>query len=252
MFIYNFLSKLAYIFIAPENWILLLLFGLLITKSGKVKRSLTVIILLMLFFFGNEFIFKTFVNNWQPKAVTISEGVSYEAGIVLGGSSSFDKYGRGYLNFSADRFIETCLLYKTKKIKRIIISGGSNGPDQLKDADFQFKKMVEMGIPPQDIIIEDSSRSTFENAAFTKIKIDSLGLKPPFVLITSAMHMPRAQMVFTKAGVSVIPFPCDYHVIESKTSFSGYFIPGVSTIFSWSSFLKEIVGIMGYKVFKKA
>lgn len=252
MFIYNCLSKIAYYFIAPENWILLLLIWLFISKSRKVKKILTAVVLLMVLFFGNEFIFKTLVNSWQPKPVSLREGVSYEAGIVLGGSSSFDKYGRGYLNLSADRFIETCLLYKTRKIKRIIISGGSNGPNQLKDADFQFKKMVELGIPPQDIIIEDSSRSTFENAAFTKIKIDSFGLKPPFILITSAMHMPRAQMVFSKAGMPVIPFPCDYHVIESKTSFSNYFIPGVSTIFSWSSFLKEVVGILGYKVFKKA
>ncbi|MCW3108854.1 MAG: YdcF family protein [Segetibacter sp.] len=249
---YNLISQLTYVFIAPENWIIALLIWIFLSKSTIIKKRLTVIIILLILFFGNEFIYTRLVNAWQPKPVTLANGASYDAGIVLGGISSFDKYGRGYFNASSDRFIEACILYKTQKIKRIIISGGSNAPDQPKDADFQYKKMLELGIPANDIIVEDSSRTTFENAAFTKIKIDSLHLKPPFVLVTSAMHIPRAKRVFTKAGIPVIPFPCDYHVIESKLNFSDYIIPKPGIILSWSSYLKEVVGIIGYKLFNKA
>lgn len=248
---YNLISKIAYLFIAPENFIIALAIWLFFSKSPLVKKRLTIAIIVMILFFGNEFIYTRAVNAWQPKPVTITPGVSYEAGIVLGGSASFDKYGNGYFNGSSDRFIETCILYKTQKIKKVIISGGSNGPDEPKDALFQYKKMLDMGIAPTDIIVEDSSRSTFYNAAFSKIKIDSLHLKPPFVLITSAMHMPRAARVFTKAGVPVVPFPCDYHVFENKLHFPDYIIPKVGVIFSWSIYFKEVVGIIGYRIFNK-
>lgn len=248
---YTFLSKLAYIFIAPENWIIALLIWVFITKSRVAKKRLTICIILLILIFGNDFIYTRLVHAWQPKSVTLAEGVSYEAGIVLGRSASFDKFDRGYFNGSSDRFIEACILYKTQKIKRIIISGGSNGPDQPKDADFQYRKMLELGIPAQDIIVEDSSANTFENAAFTKLKIDSLHIKPPFVLITSAMHIPRAARVFTKAGVPVVPFPCAYMVIEKRHHFADYIVPGVGTILSWSSFFKEVAGVIGYKLFNK-
>jgi uncharacterized SAM-binding protein YcdF (DUF218 family) len=249
---YNLISKIAYVFIAPENLIIALAIWMFLSKSTAVKKRLTVIIILLILFFGNEFIYTRLVNAWQPKPVTIADGVSYEAGIVLGGSASFDKYGKGYFNASSDRFIETCILYKTHKIKRIIISGGSNQANQPKDAIFQYKKMIELGIAPSDIVVEDSSRTTFDNAVFTKLKIDALHLKPPFVLITSAMHIPRAERVFTKAGVPVIVFPCNYHVFESKLDFFDYFIPKTGVLLSWSTFLKEVVGIIGYKIFNKA
>jgi uncharacterized SAM-binding protein YcdF (DUF218 family) len=249
---FYFISKLAYIFIAPENWILALLVWRFLSKSIKVKRRLAITIAVLVMLFGNEFIYNRLVNSWQPKPVTLTNDISYEAGIVLGGIASFDKYGNGFFNTSSDRFIESCILYKTNRIKKIIISGGSNAKGQPRDADFQYKKMLALGIPANDIIVEDSSRTTFENAAFTKKKIDSAKLKPPFVLITSAMHIPRAERVFTKAGIAVIPYPADYHVIENRLDWSDYIIPNFGTLFSWNSFLKEVVGIMGYKMFNKA
>ncbi|MCW3079235.1 YdcF family protein [Segetibacter sp.] len=249
---FTLISKITYFFIAPENWIIALLIWIFLSRSKIARKRLTIIVILLVLFFGNSFIYSSLVNAWQPRPADLVNRVPYEAGIVLGGSSSFDKYGRGYFNMSSDRFIETCILYKTKKIKRIIISGGSNGPNQPKDADFQYKKMIEMGIPPNDIIVENASRSTFENATFTKTIIDSLRLQPPFVLITSAMHIPRAERVFKKAGLAVISYPCNYYVIPGEFYFFDYFIPKVGTILSWSTYLKEVVGVVGYSVFNKA
>ncbi|HEX8461644.1 MAG TPA: YdcF family protein [Segetibacter sp.] len=249
---YRLLSAFINICIAPENWIILLLIWWILSKSKAVKKRLAIAIVVLFVVFGNEVIFTSMVNLWQPKLVTLPAEVSYEAGIVLGGISNFDKNRNGYFNGAADRFVETCILYKTGKIKKIIISGGSNQKDGPKDAQFQYKKMMELGIPAADIIVEDSSLNTFENAAFSKVKIDSLKLHPPFVLITSAMHMPRSERVFRKVGIQVIPYPCDFKVLEKKFSFTEYFIPSLNTLFSWNFFLKEIVGVLGYTVMKKA
>lgn len=246
------LSKIAYLFLAPLNWIAALFFWSFFTKSALVKKRLTMAIFVLVLFFGNEFIYTKSVVAWQPKPVQLSDTSNYEAGILLGGLSSFDKYREGFLNGATDRLVEICILYKTKKIRRIIISGGSVFSNRPKEADFLFKKLLSLGIPAEALTKENQSRTTFENAAYTKKIIDSMKLQPPFVLVTSAIHIPRAQKVFTKAGIQVIPFPSDYHVLDKKFELADYIIPKVNVINDWASFLKEVIGIWGYKLFNKA
>jgi uncharacterized SAM-binding protein YcdF (DUF218 family) len=249
---YYYISKLAYLFIAPENWIIALVLAALLIKNAVTRKRLQFSVLALILLFGNRFLFTTLVTAWQPKPVDPATMPTCEAAILLGGGASFDKYGVGYFNSAADRFIQAVILYKTGKVKRIIISGGSNAAGQPKDADFQYRKMLDLGIPATDLIVEDSSATTFENAVCTKQIIDPLHLQPPFILVTSATHIPRAQSVFVKAGIPVIPFPCNYNVVESQLSFSDYFIPNTATLFSWSGFLKEVVGMLGYRLFHKA
>lgn len=59
------------------------------------------------------------------------------------------------------------------------------------------------------IVIEPSSRTTFENAIFSAKLLEP---KPAqkWILVTSAPHMPRAVGVFRKAGFDVYPWPAVY------------------------------------------
>jgi uncharacterized SAM-binding protein YcdF (DUF218 family) len=66
------------------------------------------------------------------------------------------------------------------------------------------------------------------------------------------MHVPRAQKVFAKAGLQVIAFPSDFRVLDKKLDVADYFIPKIGVINEWPLFLKEVVGILGYKLFNKA
>jgi uncharacterized SAM-binding protein YcdF (DUF218 family) len=65
------------------------------------------------------------------------------------------------------------------------------------------------------IIVERKSRNTTENAAFTK----QLVMPKPgerWLLVTSAMHMPRAVGVFRKAGFAVDAYPVGYQTASTK------------------------------------
>lgn len=245
-------SKIILLCLAPLNWILALLIWNFLIKKAIVKKRLTIAIIALVMFFGNEIIYTKLVVLWQPKQVRLNEMQNYEAGILLGGLSSFDKYGNGYLNSASDRLIETSILYETKKIKKIIISGGSITANRPKEADFLFKELQLLGIPERDLLVENQSRTTYENAIYTKRIIDSVRLTPPYVLITSAMHIPRAEKVFAKAGLRVFPFPSDYHVFDKKFDFADYVVPKMNVMNDWASFLKEVIGIWGYKLFKMA
>ncbi len=245
-----FFSKLIGFFIIPDIWLIVLFAWRLFAKSPRTKKRLTIVLVTFVFVFGNEFLYTKLANAWQPKQVQLTK--QYQAGILLGGLCSFDKYGNGYLNTSSDRLIAICTLYKTGVIKKIVIAAGNINKDQPNEAAYIFVRMAELGIDKADIIIEGRSRNTFENAVFAKQKIDSIHLSPPYVLVTSAMHMPRATRVFKKAGLSVVPYPCNYEVLERKFSWDDFLVPKLYVISEWQGLLKEVVGLAGYKLFGKA
>jgi uncharacterized SAM-binding protein YcdF (DUF218 family) len=62
----------------------------------------------------------------------------------------------------------------------------------------------------------DRSRNTCENAIFTAQLIKPTK-QQTWVLVTSAMDMPRAVGVFRKAGFQVLPYPVDYTTGKSET-----------------------------------
>ena len=245
-----FFSKLTGLLIAPSNWLIILFIWWIFSKSAIIKKRLAISITILVIFFGNEVILNKLAIAWQLKPVKLTG--TYDAGILLGGIGSFDKFGNGYMNDASDRLIATCALYHSGSIKKIVISAGNIDKNKPKEAIFLSTKVAGMGIPDSDILVESSSRTTFENAIFCKRKIDSSGLKPPYVLVTSALHIPRAVHAFQKAGLQVVPYPCNYKFFEKNFQLSDYLFPKLYIINDWGYLMKEVVGLAGYRLFGKA
>ena len=62
--------------------------------------------------------------------------------------------------------------------------------------------------PHQEVRFEAESRNTAENARNTAALLET-GARP-WLLVTSAAHMPRAVATFRAEGLSVLPYPVDY------------------------------------------
>jgi uncharacterized SAM-binding protein YcdF (DUF218 family) len=216
-----------------------------------VKRRLVTGVVVVFIIFSNEFLFNTITTAWQPQPIDLS-GKQFDAGIVLGGMSMFSKDTTGYFANSSDRFIQANELYQQRVIKKIIVSGGRIYLDQPKEALFIRKQLVLSGVPEVDIIVEDASKNTFENASFTKAKLEEMGLHGPFVLVTSALHMKRAVRVFQKEGLPVIPYPCDYKAVDKNMSASDYIVPDLEVLVNWKFLLKEWAGLFIYSMAGKA
>jgi len=248
------LSKVLFFLLFPFSWVIILWIWMLLSKLEKRKRILRNVILVIFIVFTNPFIYSMLVLAWQPMPVAIPAGKTYNAGIVLGGMAGFDKNGRGHFGNNSDRFIQTANLYHQGVIKKIIITGGTGSLSQREppEAFFLQKAFIDNGIPAGDIIIETRSRNTYENAIFTKRIIDSIHLAPPYVLITSSLHMRRSEQVFKKAGFQYIPFPCDYKVVPLGFAPGDYFLPNAGLLNDWGGFLKEMIGLAVYKLTGKA
>ena len=199
--------------------------------------------------FGNSWLLNVYARDWQPKPVVLNESKPLSCGIVAGGFASPDASAHGYFNSAADRFIEIMKLYKTGKIQNILLSGGNGKPDahSFREGAWVKGQLVQMGVPDSVVFTEDRSSNTAENAMNTKQLLDSLQLKPPYLLVTSAYHMPRASLIFKKAGLDVIEYPCNYTDGMGGTEF-GDFIPRPSVLMGWDTYLKETFGYWWYKV----
>lgn len=225
-----------------------------ITKKEKRKKIFRVTALVLFIIFTNPFLYSICIRAWQPKPVDLAKGKQYSAAILLGGMTMNDKHDRLFFGPDADRFIQTTKLYHSGNVSHIVLSGGlgslvKKGP---LEADQLHQQLLMQGIPDSAIIIENRSRNTYENAVFTHKILDSLKLPQPYVLVTSAMHMPRAISSFNKAGVEVIAYPAAYKQIDTDRSWDDYIIPSPALLSAWNFLLKEFVGIMVYRWTGKA
>jgi uncharacterized SAM-binding protein YcdF (DUF218 family) len=249
-----FLSKVLSFLIVPYYWILILIVCYLISKSKINKRRIKIAIIIIIIVFSNDYIYTEALKWYEPHRIIIQKGKSYSAGIVLGGMAGFNRKGEGIWSNGVERFIETEKLYHQGIIQKIIVSGGSGEllQQEFKEANFIRDQLIASGVNENDIIIETNSRNTYENAIFVKKMIDSLHFPAPYLLITSAIHMPRAEKVFNKAEIKIIPYPCFFSTHSSKYIIQRILIPDISRLYDWSFFFKEIIGLKIYELTGKA
>ena len=242
-------SSVLDFFLSPFNWIVILIIISFILRKPSSRKSFRIFALCIFIIFGNKWLLNSYAKNWQPAPVSLGNGIVYNCGIVPGGFASPDAEGNGYFNATSDRFIEVVKLFKLGKITHILISGGNGKAD---DKDFREGlwvkgELTEMGIPDSIIYIEDRSNNTADNAVFAKKILDSILLRQPYLLITSAVHMPRASLLFRNAGLPVTQFPCNY--IDGRDVFSfSELIPKLSVLLDWNSYLKETAGYCFYYI----
>jgi uncharacterized SAM-binding protein YcdF (DUF218 family) len=154
---------------------------------------------------------------------------------------------------SADRFIQPVLLYKQGKIDRILITGGNTSIGKLKidqsNETMQVKRiLITLGIPAEIIYIETKARNTHENAVNSKRLIDSLHLKGPYLLVTSAFHMRRALACYNKSGVRCIPYVVDNKKKDTPMGVLECIIPSERELYKLSYLLREMFGLIIYQI----
>ena len=241
------LSKILAFLIKPTFWIFSLLSCAIIFK--KQRKKILIITISLVYFFTNGFIADEFSRIWSIDRQTLTS--KYDIGIVLGGISDFDQKTKTHnFNKHADRIMEAEQLYHQGFINKIMLSGGNGSLKNIEysEADAMKQFLIKNNIPEEDIIIENKSRNTIENAIFSTKLLKEQYPNSKCLLITSASHMRRAELSFKKAGLHVTPFPTDCITSHRGTSFSYLFIPRVQALDQWETLIKEVAGYIVYSL----
>ena len=239
-------SKLLIIFLEPTLWITSLFIAAFFVKKKSLKSKLFISGLVVLLLFTNRFLLDQFAKVWDIKSKPpINQ--KYSCAIVLGGFAGSDKDKKGLFNASADRFIQGLILIAQKRASYILISGGNSSlkKSTFQEADFVSTQLKVLHVADSQILVENKSKNTLQNASLTKKILEAKNLKPPYLLVTSAFHMRRALYTFKSAGLDVVPYACDYKAGNSET-YLGDFIPSSNALFLWNFYIREVVGYGAY------
>lgn len=187
---------------------------------------------------------------WEVDGVKIEEVGHYDCAVVLGGMAEWDNtHERLSIRRGGDRIWQAINLYHLGKVDKILISG-NNGflMDDELDESSQFKKvLVENGVPAEDILLENRSKNTYQNAVESKKVIDADPEIQSVLLVTSALHMRRSIACFNKAGFKDFGiFPTDHYTGERSYKFDQFIVPNVSTLKDWERLIHEWIGYVTY------
>ncbi|MBL8993660.1 MAG: YdcF family protein [Spirochaetia bacterium] len=130
----------------------------------------------------------------------------------------------------------------------IVVSGGSVFGKGEAEAEVMARFLRKPGLQDGDVIVENRSRNTWENALYTREK---LGEKSQSVyLVTSAFHMPRSVSFFRKTGFEVVPVPVAYRTGRKIGWGPLWYLPSMDAFSLSTLALHEYLGMTAY-VFKK-
>ncbi|QJW91096.1 YdcF family protein [Spirosoma taeanense] len=254
---FYFFSKTLNYLLTPAGWLLAVLLLAFFTKKPQRRRQLVGAALLVFWVFGNSFLMNELALFWEYAPAPVPARSPNSVAVVLtGGMMSVSKQvpdNRFLLDAEADRAGQALYLYKQGAVEKILISGGyGNLPFQFRtvsdEGQMTARFLLAAGVRPEDIILENKSRNTRENALFTARMLRERLHTNRCVLITSAWHLRRADACFQKAGVTVTPFPGSFMSTRRSFGPGEWLLPQEEAFADAYYLVKEIVGYAVYKV----
>lgn len=242
----------AFLLPLPISIILLILalLSLLFLKKRTLGISLLVLVTVILIGFGLPYLPNQLLNGLESQYQPLNKppaGVNNI--VVLGGGV------RGKTNAppntqlgsaSLARLVEAMRLYHLAMNQgeqpKLILSGG-RAFGSPSEAGKLRNTAVVLGINPSNIFIEGGSQDTYKESIYLKKYVGS----KPFILVTSAYHMPRAMALFKKQGMQPIAAPTQYIARANRYSMKNYF-PSAASILHADIALHEYFGLWWAKL----
>lgn len=146
---------------------------------------------------------------------------------------------------AGDRVLEAARLWREGRAPRVVACGGSldGTPPEANDLATLLRFL---GVAPEAILEDRRSRTTRENAVEAKRLLEPLAA-PRILLVTSALHMPRAAALFRGHGFEVVPAPTDWLVVEkdprSRLGRALWLLPTAEALAVTTRALREWLGL---------
>ncbi len=256
-------SKILPLLIYPTGLACSLLMLALWLRKPKSARRLVLGALLAIALGGNRLVSMTLVRALEWRHPSLSERAlpSADAIVVLGGGTRqrLDPRPWHEVGEAGDRVIYAARLYRAGAAPVVVVSGGQgtlDNPGTVPEANAMQDMLVDLGVPESAIYVEGLSRNTYENGVESARLLQANGWRR-VLLVTSALHMPRAYAVFARHDLEITPAPTDYLLTYSDWDF--YTQPDVMIMLMnvlpkaeymeiTEKAMKELIGIAVYRL----
>lgn len=217
-------------------------------RSGKILASFGILAITLLSLDPlADRLLSPLESRYPPYALNSSSaGTDISYVVVLGGGHTSDpglpvtaQIGPSGLA----RLIEAVRIYRLHPGSRLLLSGGGVF-DPVPEADLMAAVATSIGVPPEDIIKESASLDTKDEARIIKSMIG----EKPFILVTSASHMPRSMAMFRQQGMAPIPAPTQQLVKKQTRLRPGDFFPNTDALHKSERVFYEYLGLVWAKI----
>jgi uncharacterized SAM-binding protein YcdF (DUF218 family) len=179
--------------------------------------------------------------------ITATDSPYADAIVVLGGNTAsgranwFLPYEKEHALLRTDTAVD---LYLAGRAPKVLLSGAAL-KGEISNARSMAAIIRQQGVPNSALILEHSSRTTYENAALTEEELKANGIRT-ILLVTSALHMPRAMAAFSKQSVQITAIPTAAQIFLPTDGSVSKYLPNQRALHASRTIIKEYVGLLVY------
>jgi uncharacterized SAM-binding protein YcdF (DUF218 family) len=232
--------------------VILLLAAAVLRRRATASRICFWLAVAVLLVCGNGWVSGALIRHLERRYVAPEPIPQVDCILVLGGGtlSRLPPRPTVEVDEAGDRVLYGAYLYRQHKARSIICTGGGSGP--RAGAEDMAELLESLGVPRDAIIKETKAMNTHEHATRLFPLLKERGFKR-ILLVTSAMHIPRAMGVFRRdcPGLQFIPAPTDFRVVDSDAPWYAQVfapIPTPHQLVNFSDAMHEYLGMAYYKL----
>jgi uncharacterized SAM-binding protein YcdF (DUF218 family) len=237
--------------------LLLMLIAVLWHKRARLSIASLWTAIAVLFLGGNDWLIRWAATPLEWRIQAPDPIPQADAIVVLGGALEPKEWPRRTVEVkdSGDRILYAFELYRQKKAPLILCAGGLAEPGirEFSEAEDMRAMLESFGVPPEAILVETNSLNTAQNASYSLPFIQARSIHR-ILLVTTAIHMPRALSIFHKQlpELDITPAPTDYMFTRIvKVQLKGIaegLIPTGEHLMKMDQTLHEYLGLLYYRV----
>lgn len=247
-------SKLLSAITQPLFWLALwwLLALLLLEKKPRAAKRMLWSSLVLLGLLGFQALPDALLRALERRypAQPMAAALEQHAGmLVLGGAvehpASWQAHGQVPLGQSAERMTVPVGLMRQHPQWQLVFSGGEGRllATGITEGQLAQQFYAEQGVDMARVQIEQGARTTRENALRVAQTLGERCSQQPWLLVTSAWHMPRSVAEFEAVGCKVTPYPVDF---RTGTHTAWYRYHMADSLLRWQVALHEWLGQLAY------
>ncbi|CAM6224394.1 envelope biogenesis factor ElyC [Citrobacter sedlakii] len=190
-------------------------------KTGKVMISAG---WLALFLLSLQPVADGLLRPIESRYPTWQETRKVDYIVVLGGGYTWNPEwapSSNLISNSLPRLNEGIRLWRANPGSKLIFTGAHALTNPVSTAEAGARVAESLGVPRADIITLEQPKDTEEEALAVKRAIGNA----PFLLVTSASHLPRAMIFFQRVGLDPLPAPANQLAIDSPLNPWEYALP---------------------------
>jgi uncharacterized SAM-binding protein YcdF (DUF218 family) len=246
-----FLNKLLPVFVLPLGLVVLLLAVALWRRTRwPVVAAIVLLYAVSIPFTGDRLIGRL---EARYPAVPVAEVPAADAIVALGGIFGPPAAAGTVPNVSetGERLEAAIRLWEAGKGTHVVFTGARipwSGAER-GEGELARDEAVRRGVPPEAIVVTDEVANTADEARAVARLMRDRGWRR-VILITTAWHLPRAELQFRQAGVDCTPFPVDFRR-DRRAPLAGLdFLPRADALANSETALRELYGYAFYRLFR--